>query len=158
MFNKKLKAIIKELEKTTQSNYHLIHCLSESDSYIRQSISELDWKIKQIKKPVKTSETKDSKTFEYPYKYTYSDAKKEKEIPVNVRDKILNDYGESLQRDFVFNDNDALPDAEKEKATNIFLDQEKQVLMRFRDWKRKNDPNSFVIATDLIDGYLKRNL
>jgi hypothetical protein len=161
MFNRKLKAIIKELEKTTQSNYYLIHCLSESDSYIRQSISELDWKIKQIKKPVKTSETKDSKTFEYPYKYTFSDAKKEKEIPVDVRDKILNDYGKSLQRDFVFLFHTyrcTSPDAEKEKATNIFLDQEKQVLMRFRDWKRKNDPNSFVIATDLIDGYLKRNL
>jgi hypothetical protein len=90
MFNRKLKLRIKQLEKTTQSNYYLIHCLSESDSYIRQSISELDWKIKHIKEPVKPSNTEDSKTFEYPYKYTYSDAKKEKEIPVDVRDKVLN--------------------------------------------------------------------
>jgi hypothetical protein len=64
MFNRKLKERIKELEKTIQSNYYLIHCLSESDSYIRQSISELDWKIKQIKESVKISDSEDSKTFE----------------------------------------------------------------------------------------------
>jgi predicted nuclease with TOPRIM domain len=151
MFNRKLKARIKELESEIEWHYQNIRRLSESDSRISQSISELDWKIKQIKKPVKSSKTEDSKTFEYPYKYTFSDAKKEKEIPVDVRDKILNDYGKSLRRDFVFSYKDDLSTAEV--ALN-----EIQVLKNFSYWKRKNSPNSIVITTDLINEFSKRNL
>jgi predicted nuclease with TOPRIM domain len=117
MFNRKLKKQVKKLESEIECHYQNIRRLSESDSRISQSISELDWKIKQIKKPVKPSETEDSKTFEYPYKYTFSDAKKEKEIPVDVRDKILNDYGKLLQRDFVLNfDDDTI-----KKSINAYL-------------------------------------
>ena len=123
MFNRKLKARIKELESEIEWHYQNIRCLRESDAHIRQSISELDLKIKQIKEPVKTSDNEDSKTFEYPYKYTFSDAKKEKEIPVDVRDKILNDYGKLLQRDFVFNfDDDTI-----KKSINAYLNKNLQL-------------------------------
>ena len=158
MFNRKLKLRVKELESQMSGHFRSICSLRKTERQNGVDIGEIYFRTKHIKAPVKPSETEDSKTFEYPYKYTFSDAKKEKEIPVDVRDKILNDYGKSLERDLLFNDNDALPDAQKEKATNIFLDQEKQVLMRFGYWKSKNSPNSFVITTDLIEEYLKRNL
>ena len=101
MFNRKLKARIKELESKLeyQNRWN-----DEMYNLTKRMCKRLD-------------KIEDSKTFEYPYKYTYSDAKKEKEIPVDVRDKILNDYGKLLQRDFVFNfDDDTI-----KKSINAYL-------------------------------------
>jgi hypothetical protein len=117
MFNRKLKLRIKELESQMSGHLRSICSLREQEIQNARTISEIHWRTNHIKAPVKPSETEDSKTFEYPYKYTYSDAKKEKEIPVDVRDKILNDYGKSLQRDFVFNfDDDTI-----KKSINAYL-------------------------------------
>jgi hypothetical protein len=103
MFNRKLKLRIKELESQLSDNLRSICYLRQKEIQHGLDIAEIYFRTKHIKAPVKPSETEDSKTFEYPYKYTYSDAKKEKEIPVDVRDKIINDYDKSLKRDFMYN-------------------------------------------------------
>jgi hypothetical protein len=137
MFNRKLKLRVKELESELKSHDRLLETLFDT----------------HYQNTKHASKTEDSKTFEYPYKYTYSDAKKEKNIhseeiesyrkafnyrldeihnmvnkdkelkdaPFDIRNKILNDYGKSLKRNFVFNLYDDTIKKSIKKSINEYL-------------------------------------